>query len=170
MIAADVDPARLELARSLGADAALDAREDPAAAVLEATAGAGADLTVNLVGPRCAEWGLAATKRGGRFCVVGYEPGRSFAIASPPFHQMEWEVLGCRASTRQELREVVALVASGRIRPVIDRRFPRGEADRALAALEAGEIVGRAVLEGMERTRGDGRPARASEGGATWHR
>lgn len=146
VIAADVDRSRLDLARRLGADAAIDAREDPEAAVRDLTGGGGAELTVNLVGPRCAAFGLASTKRGGRFCVVGYEPGRSFEIASPPFHQMEWEVLGCRASTRQDLRDVVDLVASGRVTPLVDRQFPLADANRALEVLESGAVVGRGVL------------------------
>lgn len=146
VIAADVDPARLERARQLGADAVIDARSNPVAAVRDLTGGAGAELTVNLVGPACAGWGLASTGKAGRFCVVGYEPGKTFEIASPPFHHMEWEVLGCRTSTRQDLREVVDLVARGAVRAVIDRSFALGEANRALEFLASGNVIGRAIL------------------------
>jgi D-arabinose 1-dehydrogenase-like Zn-dependent alcohol dehydrogenase len=46
-----------------------------------------------------------------------------------------------------ELSRAIRLVASGRVQTVIDRVEALENANRALDALEAGEIVGRAVLD-----------------------
>lgn len=44
------------------------------------------------------------------------------------------------------LAELIALTASGSIRPVIERTFPFGEARDALAQVDAGHVVGKVVV------------------------
>jgi D-arabinose 1-dehydrogenase-like Zn-dependent alcohol dehydrogenase len=59
----------------------------------------------------------------------------------------EWEILGSRNVTKRELAEVVALVAAGRVRPIVSEVHPLEEAETLHARLRRQEIVGRAVLE-----------------------
>ncbi|OJU83061.1 MAG: hypothetical protein BGO11_05055 [Solirubrobacterales bacterium 70-9] len=75
LIAVDVDPGKLTLARAIGADEAIDARDaDVAAAIGEATGGEGADVVIEASGvaanPSIA---IHATKRGGRVVIVGLQ-------------------------------------------------------------------------------------------------
>jgi (R,R)-butanediol dehydrogenase/meso-butanediol dehydrogenase/diacetyl reductase len=75
LIAIDVDPDKLALASALGADEVIDARfDDVAAAVIEATAGTGADVVVEATGvaanPSVA---IHAARRGGRVVIVGLQ-------------------------------------------------------------------------------------------------
>ena len=44
-------------------------------------------------------------------------------------------------------RDVLPLFADGRLRPLVDRSFPIAEADAAHARMQAGEHVGKLVLE-----------------------
>jgi len=43
-------------------------------------------------------------------------------------------------------RELAALAAAGRIRPVIERRFSLAEAREAIASVDAGHTVGKVVV------------------------
>jgi propanol-preferring alcohol dehydrogenase len=55
-------------------------------------------------------------------------------------------VVGSSASNRQEMRELLNLAASGRIKGVIARR-PFVQINEAIADLIAGRVEGRTVLE-----------------------
>jgi L-iditol 2-dehydrogenase len=73
ILAADVDPARLDLACKLGADEAIRCDQvDLPAAVFRSTSGRGADLAVEAVGiaPTVAA-AIAAVRKGGRVTLVG---------------------------------------------------------------------------------------------------
>ena len=59
----------------------------------------------------------------------------------------ERKLLGSDGATRAELEEVLALAASGELRPEIAAALPLEEAREAQRRLEAKEVVGRIVLE-----------------------
>ncbi|MET8569520.1 alcohol dehydrogenase catalytic domain-containing protein [Streptomyces sp. NPDC004783] len=72
VIAVDVAPARLEAARSLGAEAVADAREAPEQLVMDLTGGLGADVVVEAVGvPETFETCTRMVRPGGRVANVG---------------------------------------------------------------------------------------------------
>jgi alcohol dehydrogenase len=72
VIAIDVAAARLEAARSMGADAVADAREDPAQLVADLTGGLGADVVVEAVGvPETFELCTRMVRAGGHVANVG---------------------------------------------------------------------------------------------------
>jgi D-arabinose 1-dehydrogenase-like Zn-dependent alcohol dehydrogenase len=54
--------------------------------------------------------------------------------------------MGSRASSKQDLVEVIRLVEEGTITPVVTRRYKLEEVDQVFDALRAGEIMGRAVV------------------------
>jgi D-arabinose 1-dehydrogenase-like Zn-dependent alcohol dehydrogenase len=59
---------------------------------------------------------------------------------------MEVRLMGARGNTRQELHEVVQLVASHQLRPLIAGHFPLEQINEALTQLETGQVNGRIVL------------------------
>jgi propanol-preferring alcohol dehydrogenase len=138
---------KLELARELGADAVVSAAgEDPVAAVLELTGGEGADAVFECVASaETMDHAVRMLRRRGRLVFVGYgaEP---FAVNPLLLVLREAQVLGAVGSTLEELREAVALAASGKVRAIVGERLPLERANDALAALRAGQVVGRAVL------------------------
>lgn len=73
IIAVDLDPARLELARTLGADETVEAAAvDAAAEVLERTAGRGADLAYEVVGiAPTVQTAIGCLRKGGSLVLVG---------------------------------------------------------------------------------------------------
>jgi NADPH:quinone reductase-like Zn-dependent oxidoreductase len=139
---------KLERARELGADAAVNhAEADVAAAVREATEGHGADIVVEHVGEATWKTSLQVAATGGRVTVCGATSG-----PNPPanLHRIWWKqltVLGSTMGTQEDFRGVYELVASGRARPVVDQVFPLAEAAAAHEHLEAGRQLGKVVLK-----------------------
>ncbi len=138
---------KLERARELGADAAVNhAEADVAAAVREATDGHGADVVVEHVGEATWKTSLQVAATGGRVTVCGATSG-----PNPPanLHRIWWKqltVLGSTMGTQEDFRGVYELVASGRAKPVVDRVFPLAEAAAAHEHLEAGRQLGKVIL------------------------
>ena len=69
----DINEYRLDIARKLGADLAINSRnEDPVAAVKKATGGAGVDVVLEMSGnPTAIHQGFAALRSGGRVSMLG---------------------------------------------------------------------------------------------------
>jgi zinc-binding alcohol dehydrogenase/oxidoreductase len=139
--------AKLERARELGADAAVNhATGDVKAAVREATAGHGADVVVEHVGEATWRTSLDVAAREGRIAVCGATTG-----PNPPaaLHRIWWKqltILGSTMGTGTDFAGAYELVASGRARPVVDEVVPLADIRAAHARLEAGEQLGKIVL------------------------
>ena len=137
---------RLALARELGADTTVNAStEDVAAAVREATGGAGADVVFELVGTtETSAAALASLGKAGTLVYVGYSfdriPIDPLALVVP-----EQRIVTSVGNRRAELVEALDLAARGHLRTeVVQRRLE--EAPQVLEELRAGSVVGRAVL------------------------
>jgi NADPH:quinone reductase-like Zn-dependent oxidoreductase len=140
--------AKLTRARELGADAVVNhATADVVAAVKEATSGRGADIVLDHVGEATWERTLQAARPGGRITVCGATSG-----PNPPaaLHRLWWKqltVFGSTMGTKEDFEGAYELIASGRATPVVDRVFPLSEARAAHEYLEAGEQLGKVVLD-----------------------
>ena len=139
--------AKLERARELGADATVNhATGDVKAAVQEATGGHGIDVVVETVGEATWATSLQVAAPGGRITVCGATTG-----PNPPaaLHRIWWKqlsILGSTMGTGEDFAGAYELVASGRVRPVIDTVLPLEEIRAAHERLEAGEQLGKIVL------------------------
>ena len=138
---------KLERARELGADATVNhATGDVKAAVQEATGGHGIDIVVESVGEATWATSLQVAAPGGRITVCGATSG-----PNPPaaLHRIWWKqlsILGSTMGTDADFAGAYELVASGRVRPVIDTVLPLEEIRAAHERLEAGEQLGKIVL------------------------
>ena len=116
VIAVDISDAKLDLAKSLGAVACINAqREDPVKRIKELTNGKGADATLEFVGsPAAYKTSVESVRKGGRVVIVG---GYSQAVSFHPERLMAEEVTitGAHAANRNEVREVVALLGKEKI-------------------------------------------------------
>lgn len=148
VVAVDVDDARLEAARRLGADAAVRSDDRAADAIRELTGG-GADLVLDMVGADATlALGAGALRAGGRLVIVGLASGTLpvdfFAL---PY---DAEVATSYWGTLPELMEVLALARARRIRVEVES-FPLERAAEAYAALRQGAVRGRAVIQPAPR-------------------
>ena len=148
VIAIDLNEARIELAQTLGADAIVDARQGPFhEAVRRLTDGQGVDVVLEFVAKQeTLPSSYQSLKRAARLVFVGYTPQLPLSVMPHELVRNEWEVLGSRANTKQELQETMDLVAQGRIQPIVDRVFPFAEVEAAFEALRQGRSLGRNVL------------------------
>jgi NADPH:quinone reductase-like Zn-dependent oxidoreductase len=138
---------KLERARELGAEAVVNhAEDDVAAAVKEATGGSGVDVVIEHVGEATWKTSLQAAGTNGRVVVCGATSG-----PNPPaqLHRIWWkqlEIYGSTMGTREDFEGVYELVASGKVKPIVDRVFPLGEAAAAHEYLEEGRQFGKVIL------------------------
>lgn len=154
-------PEKLERARRLGLDVAIDAsRESMAEAVQRETGGAGADVVLDLIGgPR---WGetLAALAPRGRLILVGLTAGRRAEVDLGMILSKRLSIVGTTLRARplaekvalaeDFARDVLPLFAGGRMRPVVDRVFPMAAAADAHRRMESDAHFGKLVLNWRE--------------------
>ncbi len=147
VIALDARPERLDFAKELGADEAVLAGQDGGIdEILRLTEGRGADIVLDFVGEHgTPERALQYLRkgRGGAYVTIGY--GGVVAPTTLDMINRELNVLGSIVGSYSELVELMELNRQGRV-TIRAERFPLDEAAHAMAELDAGRVVGRAVL------------------------
>ena len=139
--------AKLERARDLGADVAVDHAEgDVVAAVREATDGHGADVVVETVGEATWERSLGAAAQEGRVVVCGATSGHR-----PParLYRLWWKQLtiyGSTMGTPSDFEAAYELVRTRRARVHVDSVYPLADARQAHERLESGAQFGKVIL------------------------
>ena len=147
VIACDIDPAKLEHARKLGAKQVLDTRGPDAVRALQALAGGNLAAAIDFVGmPATLGLGFAALRKGGR-CILCGLFGGEITLPLPPIAQRAVGIVGSYTGNLQELKEVVALARKRKIKPTPVETRPAHEVNRALEELKAGRVLGRVVLD-----------------------
>jgi NADPH:quinone reductase-like Zn-dependent oxidoreductase len=140
--------AKLDTARGLGADVALNHRKgDVVAEVKRHTGGRGADVVVDSVGEETWTGSLRAVRRGGRLVVCGATTGPMVSLDLRRLFWHQWSLLGSTLGNRQEYAEIVRHAAQGRLWPVVDRVVPLAQALVAFERLQRGEQMGKLVIE-----------------------
>ena len=155
--------AKLERLAALGLDLGLCTRSaDFHAAVLQATQGRGANLVVNAVGGSVFAECVRCMAFEARLATVGYVDGvLRGQIDIEALHAKRLTLFGVsnKLRTPQQraqavpgfVAELLPLLASGRIKPVIDRVFGFAELAQAKAHMESNAHVGKIVLAGSTR-------------------
>ncbi len=148
VVAVDVSPQALELARAMGASELVAAGPDAAAQVRELTGG-GAALSLDAVGhPDVCVASIWSLARRGRHVQVGLLPP-AMGRAVVPMERVighELEVLGCHGLAAHHYPALLDLVRSRRVRPdlLVTRELSLEQAGPALTAV--GQAPGIAVL------------------------
>jgi alcohol dehydrogenase, propanol-preferring len=144
VIALDTKSDALDLALSLGADAAFESGETAVEDVKAATSNRGADLVLDCVGTDTTlALAAACTRSLGDLTLVGVAGGTmAFGFLSQAY---EVSLQSVYWGSRSELTEVLELASRGLIRPQITT-FSLDEALNAYRALAAGQVAGRAVI------------------------
>jgi threonine 3-dehydrogenase len=149
VVATDVEPYRLEIARRMGADLALDAREpDTVQRVEEATNGDGVDVVLEMSGSRQAlEQALEFVTRGGRISLLGIFASPVEVHLSDLVIQKGLRLYGVYGRRIYETWErTQELLRSGAVdpTPLITHRFDLADWEQAfdlVASRHAGKVV-----------------------------
>jgi threonine 3-dehydrogenase len=149
VVATDTEPYRLDLARTMGADLALDAT-DPSTPgrIREATGGDGVDVVLEMSGAQAAlDQALSVITRGGRISLLGIfgQPVR-LDVSNLVIEQglRIYGVFGRRIYDTWERTQ--ALLRSGAldVSPILTHRFDLGDWERGfelIASRHAGKVV-----------------------------
>jgi L-iditol 2-dehydrogenase len=137
---------RFERVKALGVAECVDATAgDPVAAVRAATAGRGADVTIDATGrPEVWEQAIAAVGRGGSVVFFGgCAPGTSIRIDTRRAHYEELALLGAFHHTPELIRRAVALLEAGTVQPggLISHTMGLDGVRRALAMMAEGRAL-----------------------------
>jgi D-arabinose 1-dehydrogenase-like Zn-dependent alcohol dehydrogenase len=143
--AADVVAAKRETALSTGAEAAFDPMASDARRTVLKQAGP-INAAIDFVGSEASlNFAQGVVGKGGAVIIVGLMGGK-FSLPVPMFPLRELTLSGSYVGSLAEARELMALVRSGRIRPIpVDER-PLSKANAALDDLRAAGVTGRVVL------------------------
>jgi propanol-preferring alcohol dehydrogenase len=145
VIALDVDDAKLELARKLGADLALDARgADTVESVQKATSGGAHGVLVTAVSPGAFRQAIDCSRRRGTVSLVGLPPGD---FQAPIFDIVlkRITVRGSIVGTRRDLAEAIDFAVEGKVKAMVASR-PLDEVNEVLDDLRNGRVEGRVAL------------------------
>jgi succinate semialdehyde reductase (NADPH) len=152
IIAVDVRDDKLEAAKGLGATHTVNAtRGDVVAAVSALTNGRGVDVAIEALGrPETVVNAFMMARDGGRVVVIGIAPGTTTAgIEITRLVRRGIQLMGSYGSrVRTDLPELLALTTRGQVSASqpITRRYRLEQVDEAYAALQRGEIIGRAIV------------------------
>ena len=141
----------------LGAERAINYRaEDFVAVVKEETAGAGADVILDMVGGEYTARNLDLLRIDGRLVQIAFLKGSKVEIDLNPLMRKRLTFTGStlRARSIAEKGAIAAavharvwpLLEAGRVRPIVYQTFPLARAADAHRVLEAGAHIGKLVL------------------------
>jgi NADPH2:quinone reductase len=147
-------PAKVELARALGAEVAWDSRADGfdvVDAVREATGGRGVDVVFDPVGGDLFDASRRVVAFEGRYLVIGFAGGR--IPEAPANHVLvkNYSVVGVhwglyRTQRPEVVAESQAAVLAAGVQPLVGAVRPLAEAASALDDLAAARTTGKSVI------------------------
>jgi 2-desacetyl-2-hydroxyethyl bacteriochlorophyllide A dehydrogenase len=139
VVAVDVIEERLDLAKKLGAEIAINAKEvDPIKEVMSLTNNVGADVAMEFVGsPITLEKTLNSVRRGGKAVLVGLS-GEPLTYDTRKIVRGELDVMGSYAFCKRDIEEVLNLISSRKLdlSYSVTHRFSLEDANLALETLD----------------------------------
>jgi NADPH:quinone reductase len=142
------------LATDLGADRAINYREEDFEAIVRAEGGA--DVILDMVGGEYVQKNIGAAKIDGRIVNIAYQNGFQTSVNFAPVLMKRLTLAATTLRARpvpekQRIRDAVEKdfwphVVSGRIKPVLDSTFPFEEAEAAHARMGEGKHSGKIIL------------------------
>jgi putative PIG3 family NAD(P)H quinone oxidoreductase len=154
VIATDSPEERCKICRDLGADRAIDYRNEDFVEIVREHKGA--NVILDIVGGPYVERNIKATAPDGRIVQLAFALGSKVELNLMPIMLKRLTYTGSTLRTRsadfkaqvaKELEERVwPLIESGHIKPVTGRTFPLNEASAAHALMESAGHVGKILL------------------------
>lgn len=145
---------KCEAARRLGADVAINYREEDFESIV--TEQGGADVVLDMVGGDYVQKNITVARINGRICNIAYLQGHKVELSLMPIMLKRLILTGTTLRARpveekRRIRDAVLkdfwpAVLDGRIQPVIDTVYTYEDAEKAQAHLSAGGHIGKVML------------------------
>lgn len=139
----DVSEEKLALARELGADHAIDARDEPVAQIMDL---GGADAAFNFA-PVSASWRqmIDCARSRARLVLISL-PNDQLYFEAGEVIERGLRIMGSADGTRQELRQLMQLARTGQVRSVVET-VPLSDVNSAFDRLNSAQVKGRLVID-----------------------
>ena len=147
VIATAGDDHKIAKARELGADFVINHYQQKIGdEARKITGKAGVDIVVEHVGAATWNESMKALKPGGTLVTCGATSGPEVSFDLRFLFARQLALLGSYMGTMGELHEVLKLVFSGKLKPIVDTTFPLKEIRAAHEYLEQSKMFGKVVL------------------------
>jgi NADPH:quinone reductase-like Zn-dependent oxidoreductase len=149
VIATSSSPAKLERLRELGADHAINYRDDPnwGKTARQLTGGRGVDHVVEIGGPGTLAQSVAACRLGGDIALIGVLTGLAGEVPTAAIMIGNVRINGLTVGSHEHQLAMIRAIEANGIRPVIDSSYPlEGLAD-AFRHQESGRHFGKICVE-----------------------
>ncbi|MFF5079953.1 zinc-binding dehydrogenase [Actinoplanes sp. NPDC000266] len=131
------DPEKRERVAELGATAV-----EPGARLPERV-----DVVIESVGAPTFDHSMKCASPGARIVVCGATGGHLATVDLRRLFAMRLDVLGSTMGTRDDLEDLLGLLVSTGVRPVVDSTYGFSAVGDAFARLESGDIFGKVVVD-----------------------
>ena len=143
--AVDVDDRKLDLARRLGAEVTVNARQQDPAAYLKKEIGGAHGALVTAVSPKAFEQAIGMTRRGGTIALNGLPPG-DFPLSIFDMVLNGTTVRGSIVGTRLDLQEALDFAGEGKVKATVSAE-PLENINAIFSRMHEGGIEGRVVID-----------------------
>ena len=131
------------------------ATEGLADGVRRITAGKGVDIVIESIGGAVTSEALSSLGLGGVLITLGYSAGRKTTIDVTDLIWKGARMAGFSLFAQSPTaiatawRDIIPLIVSGSVKPIVERVYPLGEAGRSLAPSDRGSAVWQSRLGGV---------------------
>ena len=105
------------------------------------------DAVMETVGAATWAHSVRALRPGGRIVISGATSGPNPPAELNRIFFLQLSVVGSTMGSKADLGELIAFLRNSGVRPHIDRTLPLASTAEGLAAMEAGDLVGKIVIE-----------------------
>ena len=147
VIATTSTPNKVAKAIDLGADAVINYNEeDIAERARSLTGGRGVDVVLDHVGADFFPKAFSALRPGGRYGICGATTGLRTELHLGLLFSQQKQIYGAYMGTKEDMRQITAVLNLGAILPAIDRTFPLAQAADAHRTMEQTNFFGKLLL------------------------
>ena len=140
---------KLEKARELGADEAINYREitNFSQTIKDLTDGKGVDLVFDCVGADVWEQSLQCLKPGGRLVITGVTSGARATMDLSILQGRPLHLMGSGGRSQRTFADMMKVVHHGALHGIVGKVFPLEQVDEAHRTMEARDFFGKLVIE-----------------------
>ncbi|MFP4544819.1 MAG: zinc-binding dehydrogenase [Candidatus Kapaibacterium sp.] len=130
----------------LGADYVFNHYHDDVPGEFKKIFPGGADVIIDYVGPKTINTSLGMLRKNGRLLLCGMLTGLMAEINIQQFYFRHMNLHGLYLGSPQEFRDLLKLMATGKIKPVIDSIIPLKDAAKTHEMVNSGSVLGKLVI------------------------
>ena len=138
---------KLRRAREMGADHCINYKKSKVVSeVLRRTGKRGVDVVVDSVGAETWKQSLQLVRKGGKLLTCGATTGPNPETDIRLIFWKHIRIIGSTMGNRCEYQQLLKLLGEGKLKPIIDKKYPLAEGRKALQYLSSQQQFGKVVL------------------------